>query len=142
MIHLANDSQESDTHFQHVALKFMKEADQFLRELEVRDQGNFSPLYVVGILRHYSSTSDKAFEKELKRKNFDRYRYCFVMPAAGQNLNEILNHGQIAGKNWEQIRSISLSIAQCINHMHSCGYIHGTLHLLRSLPHRHTSFAS
>jgi len=66
-----------------VALKLMKNFDQFDREVVVRRQARLDPNYVISILRTYNHDEDELFKRDLLRRGFLEYKFCIVMPAAG-----------------------------------------------------------
>lgn len=117
----------SDQH-RPVALKLMRNRDQFLRELSIRTMGGLSEDYVIGIIRHHDGDEDEKFLAETKRKKgYDGYRYCLVMSAADRNLAAVLSHEHIAGKDWESIKTIARQITHCLGYMHSKELIHGDI---------------
>ena len=130
IIHLGIDHKEADVHKQIVALKFMKERDQFLRELSVRKNAKFADELVLRILEEFDSDAFEVFKNEIYRKGFEEYPYCLVFPAGDKNLHDIISHEQIAGSNWDHIKLIAKSIAKALDHMHDNGFIHGDLKAL------------
>ena len=63
----------------------------------------------------------------MRRRGFDEYKYCIVMPAADRDLNRIITNEHIAGKDFAQIKSIAIEIAQALDHLHSNGIVHGDI---------------
>ena len=124
IVHLAIDREDND---RRVALKFMKDREQFLREIKSRSQGDYSEEYVVGILRIYDGLEDTFFLSELNRKNLQNYPHCIVMEAGDRSLYDILAKENIAGKNMEYIKIIAIELAKAVQHVHSKGFIHGDL---------------
>ena len=124
IVHLAIDREDND---RRVALKFMKDREQFLREIKSRSQGAYSEEYVVGILRIYDGLEDTFFLSELNRKNLQNYPHCIVMEAGDRSLYDILAKENIAGKNMEYIKIIAIELAKAVQHVHSKGFIHGDL---------------
>jgi serine/threonine protein kinase len=124
MIHLANDHGDR---LNKVAIKFMSKKDQFLRELNIRDQATFDEKYVLGVIRSHSSDTDLVFLEELHRRGFHSYPYCIVMSAAEKNLQTIVTSEHFAGRDWHQIKIIATEIAQAVGHMHHLNVIHGDI---------------
>ena len=112
-----------------VVLKFMRNRDHFLREVGARLQGDFDERFVLPLLECYDkdSTSDDnvAFRLDATSKGFEEYPYCVVMEAASFNLKHVIDQQLIAANDWEQIKQISRQLAQCLDHLHSKGVIHG-----------------
>jgi serine/threonine protein kinase len=115
-----------------VALKFMKRKSQFEREIGSRSEGFFDEAYVVNIIRVYGAMNDDyddgdmELRNERARKGLSSYPYCIVMQAGDRSLADILSKEHLK-RDWDRIRSISLSIARCVAHVHSKGFIHGDL---------------
>eukprot|EP01041_Mallomonas_annulata_P011430 gene11430-biopygen5564 len=100
-----------------VALKFMQHKDQFLREVESRENAKFDNEYVISTLRYYDAETDQEYKEEAEKKGF--YPFCVVMPAADRNLGTVLAHEHIAGRDWTQLRVITRQIVEATGHMHS-----------------------
>ena len=83
--------------------------------------------YVLPVLRVHNSEDDESFSQELRLKGFGSYPYCLVMPAAGRSLTDIITHENIAGRDWKQIRLIMEQVMECLDKIHSKGFIHGDL---------------
>ena len=58
-----------------VALKFMKQEDQFKREVSAREQGGFGECYVMGTIRTHDGDADAEFKQALKRQGLEVYQY-------------------------------------------------------------------
>ena len=129
-----------------VAMKFMKEADQFGRELSVRKQFKIKPDFVIrphvakGKALSYNSLDDSAFKEELKRYNFRKvlqlsskqtfeYSCCIVFPQAVMGLHELITHGRIAGQadRISDVRAVMQQIGKAVEHLHGRNIIHGDL---------------
>lgn len=110
-----------------VAMKFMKERAQFLREVRVRAQGNFSEVHVMGGIRVHDCDEDPDFRDEAVAKGFVDFPYCFVMHVGERNLGDVMVKEHLAGRDWGQIRMITWQIASAVGHMHHNGFIHGDL---------------
>jgi len=108
-----------------VVLKFMKEKSRFLREISARDEGDFDKAVVIGVIRSHNSDEDPSFRAETNKKGM--YPYCVVMPAADISLFSILTHEYIAGKEWDQLRSICIDVTKALAHLHSKRFLHGDI---------------
>jgi serine/threonine protein kinase len=124
ILHLAIDHEDND---RPVALKLMKLRENFLRETEARERGQFDEDYVVGIIRWHDGDIDEKYREEVRRKGFPIGKYCIVMDAGERNLNNIIEKERIAGVQWDQIRALTIQIARAVGHMHEKGYIHGDI---------------
>lgn len=125
-MHLAVDH-ESEDDDKMVAMKFMKERAQFLREVRVRALGNFSEVHVMGGIRVHDCDEDPDFRDEAVAKGFVDFPYCFVMHVGERNLGDVMVKEHLAGRDWDQIRMITCQIASAVGHMHFNGFIHGDL---------------
>ena len=122
VVHLALDHRHSG---EKVALKLMKNFDQYNREVTVRKEARLSNDFTINILRTHDINSDDRYMEEIRRRGWDEYLYCIVMPCADRDLNRIITNEHIAGKEWGQIKSITIEIAKALQHMHNSGVIHG-----------------
>ena len=123
VVHLGADHDDGG---RAVALKLMRHRDQFLREIEVRQQGGFADQFVVGILRTHSGDDDPDFLAEVRRKGFGQTPYCIVMEAGSRSLADVMVKEHLAG-DWDRIRGLAAHITRAVGHMHSRGFIHGDL---------------
>ena len=123
-LHLAIDHED---HMRPVALKFMQQRDQYQREIRVRSQGHLSDEFVVNLLRYHDPDEDPDFDMEVKRKGLEDFPYMIVMDAGERNLSDVLAKENIAGRDWDTIRSFSIQIAKCVAHLHDKGIIHGDI---------------
>ena len=55
------------------------------------------------------------------------YQYCLELELAEANLNHALIHEHFAGQDWLTVRKIASDLAKALDHLHSCGRIHGDL---------------
>lgn len=122
VVHLALDHRHSG---EKVALKLMKNLDQYTREVAVRKEARLSNEFTINILRTHDVTIHDLYKEEILRRGWSEYLYCIVMPCADRDLNRIITNEHIAGKEWGQVRAIAVEIAQALQHMHSNGVIHG-----------------
>jgi serine/threonine protein kinase len=121
-VHLAIDHNTK----QKVALKLMKNFDQFAREVAVREKGSFSDDSVISILEAYNGDENPAYVEEAERKGFGEYSYCIVMPAADRSLKDIIDKEfDSKGHNLHVIRSFMANIIEALMDMHGNGFIHG-----------------
>ena len=125
------DNEHTENSGTKVVLKFMRNRDQFLREVDARLEGDFDERFVLPLLKSYDSSSededDVAFYLGASSKGFEEYPYCVVMEAASFNLKHVIDQQLIAANDWEQIKQISRQLAQCLEHLHDKGVIHGDL---------------
>ena len=119
------DSSEEE---RQVALKFMKNPDQFERELIVREKYNLDPSYVLNAITQHNSDEDPEYKKEVeKSEDYHAYPYLLVLPRADRNLGSMLVHERFAGRDMQMVRLISEHIAKGLLHMEEKGLIHGDI---------------
>ena len=102
-VHIAIDHND---YSRRVALKFMRYAEEFRREFDVRARGAFDEKYVVDIIRVHDPDEDEAYYVEAFRKGFEDSPYLVVMEAGERSLNDIITKEHIAGKDWDLIRTL------------------------------------
>ena len=122
VVHLAFDHRHSG---EKVAMKLMKNLDQFTREITVRKEAHLSTQFTINVLRTHDVRTDDLYGEEINRRGFSEYPYCIVMPYADRDLNRIITNEHIAGKDWSQVKSMTIEIASALQHMHANGVIHG-----------------
>jgi len=114
-----------------VPLKFMKNRDQFDREVGIRAKCRFSNSYVLDCLRRYDGDSllarDAGFREDAILKGYEEYPYCVVMDAGSMNLKRLVDNQNVAGNDWDAMRIFTKQIAQAVLHIHQRGVIHGDL---------------
>ncbi|GMI29200.1 hypothetical protein TrRE_jg7700, partial [Triparma retinervis] len=71
-----------------VVFKFMKNKDQFDREIDARKKNELDSKFVVGVNYKYDST-DEVFLSALNQANLGEYKFAVVMPCADRNLDTI-----------------------------------------------------
>ena len=123
-----------------VAIKFMKNEDQYLRELSMRK--NLEPQYVVDLLDGpnediYAKAvtnfhlkvgrDDKGKQKEL---SLQEYKHCIIMPAADRTLDAIFRSER---PDIAHVRVLMKEIAEALAHLHQNNIIHGDLKMLNIL---------
>jgi serine/threonine protein kinase len=118
-----------------VALKFMKNKDEFLREISSRQQ-LLAPIVghqqtqqdcIIEIIDSYDS-SHAAFQGAVqKRPGLVDYEHpcLLVMPAAERSLRAIMDSERITKST--AIKDIFHRILTCVKYMHDRGFIHGDL---------------
>jgi hypothetical protein len=113
---------------QQVALKFMRNRDQFLREVDLRSRFHLSEEHVVQAICSFDADTDAAFRQEIEKWGFDeKYRYLVVMPAADRHLQAILSHENIAGSKWEEVVRIMKSVTRSVGYLHDLGILHADI---------------
>ena len=77
---------------QPVVIKFMKNEDQYQREVEIRNKNNLDSRYVLGLLDGPSLNEFQANILNLKHDHVDNiteFKFCIVLPAADRSLDAI-----------------------------------------------------
>jgi serine/threonine protein kinase len=115
------------------ALKFMRNKDQFKRELAVRE--GLDDRFVIRVIRSYDSTTDPVFAAAIKSFHngvYAEYPYCIVLPRASRGLHEVITHDHIAGvpERILDVKAIVRQIAEALQHFHEKGNI---IHAVRCL---------
>jgi serine/threonine protein kinase len=127
-LHIARDRKNDD---EKVALKFMTDYNQFLREIEIRDSMNLSSKYVISIFATYNAdnleVSDQQYKKEIHNRHLNQYPYLIVMPAGTKTLHTVIASEHIAGKEWHKVKEIAIELATALDHLHCNGVIHGDI---------------
>jgi serine/threonine protein kinase/Leucine-rich repeat (LRR) protein len=117
-----------------VCLKFMRNKEQYLTEVQVRERAKLDPESVIAVLTHFSgdtnadcSDAEIAFRRGAIAKGLVRYPYCIVMSRAELSLKRIIDHNHIVGEDWDSIKTMFKQVVNCVQHMHSQKWIHGDL---------------
>jgi hypothetical protein len=139
IVTLAEDHSDADA-TKLVALKFMRNKDQFKRELSVRE--GLDEHYVIMMIRVHDSSSHTEFAGAIK--SFDNgvyadYPYCIVLPRAARGLHDVITHDHIAGvpDRILDVKAIVRQIAKALQHFHENGVIHAVRrpsHFLSTAP--------
>jgi len=124
-------SSHASTEHDHVALKFMSNREQYLREVNARLIFNLDDRYVLSIQHHYdgdSSDSDNvAFRRDAQVKGYGDYPYCVVMEAGNLSLKSLVDKQYFAGLDWDMIRGMTKQIAIALQHLYKRGVLHGDI---------------
>jgi serine/threonine protein kinase len=132
-------------------IKFMKNEDQFLREVKSREENELDTCFVLGVNHTFdgskalSASGDELqataeeveaakFLKALKVVGLDDYKFALVMPGADRNLDTIFRSER---PDINAVRAHSQQVGEAIQHMHEHGrMIHGDLKLLNVVRYR------
>lgn len=119
-----------------VALKYMVNKEEFLRELKARDGPLLgeSGLVVEVLACHIpaelsiSSEDFKLSNKVIKDKptlDGDGYPYLIVMERAGESLQQVLSSQRVAGYNIEEVSKLAHALALQLKRLHeNCKIVH------------------
>lgn len=118
-----------------VALKFMRNRQQFDREVNLRGglsvglgTGMKANDYVLEMLRYMDSDGDPIYRQEAARKGYGQYAYCIVMVAADRDLLSIITHENfVGGKDWKKVKVICTQILESLSFIHAQGIVCGDL---------------
>jgi serine/threonine protein kinase len=109
------------------ALKFMRNKDQFKRELAIRE--GLDERFFIRVIRSYDSTTNPAFAAAIQSFHngvYAEYPYCIVLPRANRGLHEVITHDHIAGvpERILDVKAIVRQIAEALQHFHENSIIH------------------
>ena len=113
-----------------VALKFMRNVEQYKREVDIRTREMFNERFVIPIITHYNgyaSGDNVLFRNDAVEKGYGDYPYCVVMEAASSDLKQIVDRCNFAGKDWDEIKRMARQLATALVHVHDRGIVHGDL---------------
>jgi serine/threonine protein kinase len=113
-----------------VVFKFMKNKDQFERELAARTNGGdpLDPRHVVCVIRSFNGDEDPAFKTALQTiPSLSDYNYAVLMPCADRNLDTIFRSER---PDINAIRAHIQAVAEDLCHVHSKKLVHGDAKLL------------
>lgn len=116
------DPNEEDP--QPVVVKLMKDEAQYRREVEQRKV--LSNTHCVGTLFCSGDEPDKWADGVAERE-YPEYKLGIVMPAAERNLLTVLVQERVTFDGSRGVRSTLFKIAECLQHMHSKGKVHGDI---------------
>jgi serine/threonine protein kinase len=109
-----------------VAMKFMKQEQQYLAELQVRNKAQFDSNFVVAALAYFDPSHEK-FRASAIAKGYQDYPYCVIMTWADTTVERAIDQRHIAGEDWDSIRIILKTLCNCLIHIHSKGIVHGDI---------------
>eukprot|EP00607_Mallomonas_marina_P010574 CAMPEP_0182422392 /NCGR_PEP_ID=MMETSP1167-20130531/8069_1 /TAXON_ID=2988 /ORGANISM="Mallomonas Sp, Strain CCMP3275" /LENGTH=705 /DNA_ID=CAMNT_0024600411 /DNA_START=348 /DNA_END=2465 /DNA_ORIENTATION=- len=125
----------------HVALKFMRNRDQFIKEVQTRQNGGFDMKYILPILSTYDGESEEEeellFRVDAVLKGFHLYPFCIVMEAALQSLKRVIDHEHIMSMDIDEVKRMTKQLTAGLNHIHEKGVIHGDIKPLNILQVNH-----
>ena len=116
-----------------VVLKFMKNEDQYRREINARQKNNLDAKFVMNIISGPEEDCDedsictdiqKSNHKHLKNTE---YKFMIVLPAADRSLLDVI---QKEKPNASQKMMLLKGVAEAIQHLHEKRIIHGDIKAL------------
>lgn len=111
-----------------VALKFMKNKQQFYREIRIRRDYDFSSEFVLPLRNYHDGDEDLSYREEAIAKGFGEYPYCVIFYAAERDLLNIMLHEHITGgRNPDITRDYCRMVLQAVQHLHGHGLAHGDI---------------
>ena len=114
---------DADGNSRNVALKFMKNRNQYELEILFRQEQQLQAEFVVGVICSYDSDADPAYRRETTRRGFSEYPYLVVMDAADRNFHNILKHERLM-EDVMLARTYCWQILQALIHMRNKGLVH------------------
>jgi len=123
VISASDSNSEADS---RVALKFMKDRDQFDREQSARM--GLPTNCVIPIIQSFDGDSDMAFVEAVSKQDVlsSEYRYLLVLPLSDKSLFDMIAHDSLCGDlNW--IRVVFIEICRCVEQLHIHRRIHGDI---------------
>lgn len=122
---------EFDNHrLREVVFKFMKNKDQFDREVDARknDGKPLDPSFVVGVTQSFDGDGLRAALYSIPE--LAEYKYAVLMPSADRNLDTIFRSER---PDINKIRSLAQDVALAIGHLNSNELLHGDLKFLNAV---------
>lgn len=123
-----------------VALKLMRNRDQFLREVKIRQEAALHAEFIIPVLRSHPEISDienieqmmippeeESIDSSQLTKASVEKMFCIVMPLAERNLFVASKQERFAGKDWSTVKAICSQLLQATDHLHGNGIIHGDI---------------
>ena len=115
---------------EEVALKFMRNWDEFERELSARGalDGLGGPLVVRVTACHgpkdYAPPAACALLREEPTPPGDERPFLLVMDKAGESLHHFLSSQRVAGYDLGRVARLAASLASQLLRLHTCGLVH------------------
>lgn len=124
VVYLAKDEESQ----RKVAVKFIKNKDNYLHEVLCRKNASLDSMHVMNILADYDR-NNVDFKTEVAMGKTANFEHCIVMPAAQRNLLNILQQENIAGNENERvlIQKMFGEIARSVAHLHAKEIVHGDI---------------
>ena len=110
----------------NVAMKFMKNRDQFLSEITFRVDKKLDPQFVVDVICSFDSDADPAYRLEADRRGFAEYPYLVVMDAADRNFQSVLKHERLL-ESALRTKTCLFEIVTALQHMCEKGLVFADL---------------
>jgi len=121
----------------NVVLKFMKNEDQYQKEIDTRENNHLDSKYIINIImKKATSENEKDFAHAIKKalqlsihNNLYKngYKYMIVMHAADRSLEDIIKKEKLD----DHVKMLLLyEIAQAIQYLHSQEVLHGDIKAL------------
>ena len=135
---------------QNVALKVMKDKEQFEKELVLRERVYSEgkgcavidiqeAIIVCDNISEIGEDLCTKLQRTLKNQGarvctgslasslgqFEAGQYVSVMPLADRDLATMMSHERFAGRELIEIRNFGKDIAQCLTELHKCEIVHG-----------------
>ncbi|GBG30504.1 Protein kinase, putative [Hondaea fermentalgiana] len=132
-VHYATDIQTNKA----VALKIMRDKEQYAREISARDISSEGGASLAGCLP-LLHREDPDFAARLDDEQ------CLVMPQGSRSLFEAINTERFAGRDLQKVRTIAYKIALAIQDLHNSGRIHGDIkprNAVRVVPSKQHTFS-
>ena len=111
-----------------VVLKFMKNEDQYRKEINAREHNDLDSKYIIKYIKVQQSTEDTIMiaiqNSKHKYLAGTDYKYMIVMPAADRCLEDIIQNEVLGAQNK---REILKGIGEAIKYLHSCEIVHGDI---------------
>ena len=120
---ILNDSRD-------IALKFMCNKDEWLREQDMRKLPDGTPLdgkHVVQLLEH-NELNEGAGTIDPRLQGHGDYRFMLAMPQASRDLSDALSHDRLAGHDLTRVVKILFQVALHLKYLNEdCGRTHGDI---------------
>ena len=129
-VHYAIDHSSTTVEENQVVLKFMKNREQFLREISQRstDDDDTIKKFVVPVMCYYDSDKDLEFYDQLQSTEYVTHPYLLVLSAGDRCLASIIDHErETADYMTDEVIRIAKQVASALDYLHSKGIIHGDL---------------